>query len=247
MASLNSVSQPPPNSFGATGQFELPWGSFVKYVLEITVEAYEQMRTTADVWSHYDEETLTAILAEDHIAKIANSRPLQLKIHLEVPVRTQSMKTGANPTPIRTARKIDIQIYGSWQKDYRTRYFAWECKRICDRSTNTNLISEYVTAGIFRFCDSEYAAEVNDAGMIGYVIAGDISDIVEGINSSMSNPQRSRQLPINEKLFIDNPILNTKDIYKSEHYRTKDASKVRLYHVFMTFNWVTATTAITQT
>lgn len=247
MSSLNSAPQQTTSSFGSPREFKLSWEIFVKYVVDVTVEAYQEMRAKAEVWKHYDEETLSAILAEKYIERVANNRLLQLLVHVEVPIRRPDMMEGSSPTPIRKARKIDIQMYGSWEKEYRKRYFAWECKKICDRATNSNLITEYVSEGIFRFCDGEYSSEVDNAGMIGYVIEGEIPDIVQGINESMTSPRRARQLPHEEKLTLGDSVRNMEDVYVSSHIRNPNKPHIRLHHLFMTFIWMPEPNESSQT
>jgi len=240
VADLHSPLSQQLTSVGSRKEFILSWDSFVRYVLDITAEAYGKMRDESHLRSDYEEELLSSILAEDYIEAVANNRPqaLQLRVHVEVRVRTPDMRHGDKPTPIRKSRKIDIQLYGSWDPEYRRRYFAWECKKIADRSTNRGLISEYVTEGVFRFCDSEYSAGLSDAGMLGYVIAGDVAEIVERINESMTSPRRRRILPDDEKLSLRPSIGAVRHVYESRHQRNTDSSIIHLYHLFLIFNWV---------
>ncbi|MEO8391990.1 MAG: hypothetical protein ABI700_03270 [Chloroflexota bacterium] len=228
-------------SHGSKIDFSMSWKVFVNYVLDITVEAYEKMRNEAQLYSDYGEETLSAILAEDYIEAISNNHPqmLQLRVHVEVPIHTPAMTRGSEPVAIRKARKIDIQLYGSWDREYRRRYFAWECKKISDRETNSNLITEYVSEGIYRYCDNEYSAEMGDAGMIGYVLAGGTDAIVAGINDSMVSLRRERALPPDEQLLRTSPIQTLEHVFESTHYRVANSSRIHLYHLFLAFNWVT--------
>lgn len=240
MVNLHSPLSLYSTSVGAKKDFELPWSVFVQYVLDVTAEAYSKMRQEAQLRSNYDEEVLSLILAENYIEAVANSKPqlLQLRVMREVPVSKPDMKYGDDPTPIRKSPRIDIQIYGSWDKEYRRRYFAWECKKIADRATNSSLITNYVSEGVFRYCDSDYSSEINDAGMLGYVVAGDIAQIVDGINDSMISPRRERILPKSEILVSGTPVGPVEHVYESVHHRANSSSDIHLYHWFLIFDWI---------
>jgi hypothetical protein len=87
------------------------------------------------------------------------------------------MKSGERD--IRKVQKIDIKLYRSWQRDYNKIYFAWECKKI---ATDGNIIYDYISEGIHLFCDGDYSSDMENAGMIGYVLSGSVEDIVTSIN-----------------------------------------------------------------
>lgn len=214
----------------------MPWSVFVEYVIDVTVEAYEKMNIEKQLHKTWHEETLSAILAEDYIEQVANSRPgPHLIVSTEVRVVKDEMKSGSEH--IRTAQKIDIKMFGSWQKNHREHYFAWECKKIADRETGGNLITEYVSEGIHRFCDGAYSVDVETAGMIGYVIGGEVPKLVEDINSSLTSSRRERRLPEVEKLFASVQRRSLEHIYESNHARST-SSNIKLFHLFLELNWL---------
>jgi hypothetical protein len=146
-------------------------------------------------------------------------------------VYTQAMKTG-NVSP-EQARRIDIRLFHPWI-NYASVYFAWECKRVGDKRVDrkyAGLISEYITEGIQRFLDGEYAAGLDDAGMLGYVLAGEVSNIVRDINGSMQHPRRDRLLSPSEQIEPGPAIGTFTDAYQSHH------ESIRLYHLFLTFDF----------
>lgn len=236
MAKLHSLSSS--SSAGISSHFTLRWDSFVEYVLDVTIRAYENMRKDAILHTDYDEETLSAIFAEDYIDPVAHIQPPYLIVTTEVRVINQDMKSGIQN--IRESPKIDIKMFGSWQKDYKDKYFAWECKKVTDQS---DLIGKYIKLGIFRFCDGVYSSNVNNAGMIGYVVTGDISKIVDKINQSMISPRRERTLPSKENLVLDKTRHSLSDIYTSTHERASNTN-ILLHHLFLTFNWIKSGTGV---
>lgn len=148
------------------------------------------------------------------------------------------MKTGEIST--KRANEIDIRLFGSWEENYHQIHFVWECKRISDRNLdkqNDSLIAEYVTEGIDRFIDGEYAAYLDDAGMLGYVLLGDVAQIVRDINRSMQDPHRKRQLSDSNWLASATAIEAFKDVYRSHHLRLDNQKPIRLHHLFLTFDF----------
>lgn len=227
-----------PPSSGPTKQFRVPWKVFVQIVLEITIEAYQCMRQDGAACQDWEEDTFTLRLTEDYIQPLAHQHPLNLKVMPRTRVHTPEMKTGA--VSPRQAPEIDIRLFSSWEKDYHRVYFAWECKRICDKHVDnkcTRLIAEYITEGIFRFLDGKYAPEVDDAGMLGYVLIGDVANIVDDINQSMVHPRRSRQLSSSDHLVPAPPIGIFTDAYQSRHKRVTNQRIICLHHLFLTFDF----------
>ena len=123
------------------------------------------------------------------------------------------MKAGEES--IREAKVIDLRLWGHWE-DYHQVHFVWECKRVAKASKSTKtykgLIPEYITEGMFRFLDEEYASGLNDAGMLGYVLTGNIPSIVHSINRSMTSSRRERKLDMVDNLRQAAPIGTFKDV-----------------------------------
>jgi len=93
-----------------------------------------------------------------------------------------------------------------------------------------------VNDGIYRFIRGEYASGLGDAGMLGYVLAGSVSNIVGDINATMGNIRRNPPLPESDHLNRAKPMDDFNDIYLSRHVRT-DQTNIRLHHLFLTFEF----------
>lgn len=180
------------------------------------------------------EEDVFTINLEKFLRRIAHEHPLNLRVKSWGHVVTPEMLLGeASP---KEAKIIDIQVWGHWHQHDNV-YFAWECKLLADQSNRErkDLVNEYLKNGIFRFLDGLYSAHMSDAGMLGYVLAGDIATIVEQINRSMVSTRRHRKLLPSDSLTVDKPIGTFKDVYSSSHTRTTDGSRIDLRHLFLTF------------
>ncbi len=226
---------PPLSASGSPARFEISWSSFVHLVLDLTVQAYQQMRQDRTANPDWEEDTFSVRLTLDYLQPLARQSEPLLIVQSQVPAYTAAMVSGEIST--RLAPKIDIELADPWM-DYNRVYFAWECKRVADRRVcapeDRNLAAEYVSEGILRFIDEEYATGLDDAGMLGYVLAGDVGYIVEDINRSMLDRHRTRHLSGGDHLQPSSTVGSFKDIYQSSH-RRKAGAIIRLHHLFLTF------------
>lgn len=232
-----SPLQPPLGDVGKPG-ITISWQTFVKVVLGVTVEACQSMRQKGNARREWEEDTFTLNLFK-HIVPIASRHPIGLNVKPQVLVFTKEMEAGDVST--KEAKKIDIQLWlGSWENHDRI-YFAWEAKLLADRyidDAHEHLVAEYIKDGIVdRFIDEKYSSEVNEAGMLGYVLVGDVSTIVEQINQSMHAPQRHRKLSEEDHLKKSTPIGSFTDVYGSCHKRVFCDRAICLYHLLLTFDF----------
>ena len=227
----------PSPTTGPTAPFRVFWESFVQLVLEITVEAYQCMRRDGEVQREWEEDVFTVRLTENYIQPLARQHPPNLIAMPRTKVHTSAMKDGCLSP--KKAVEIDIRLSPSWM-DYSQIYFAWECKRVGDKRVDGKyaaLIPEYITEGILRFIDEEYAAGLDDAGMLGYVLDGDVTNIVDDINVSMCHPRRTRPLPAADHLAPVSAVGTFKNVYQSSHKRVSSQMPIRLHHLFLTFDF----------
>ena len=213
--------------------FVLHWSSFVEAVLSITVEAYKAMCNSTVTL--VGEENLTAKFVFDYL------KPKALEYNLLVVPhgREHTRQIIEGEELAKKAKEFDIKMFGVWDK-YDERCFVWECKLVSDKrvdQAHEALSSEYVKEGIFRFIDEEYSAAVDDAGMLGFVLQGDIDYIVLDINRSMQEPKRARKLSPTDHLHRAAPIGTFSDIYYSVHQRPMCKRLIRLHHLFLIFNF----------
>ena len=80
--------------------------------------------------------------------------------------------------------KIDIAVFWDQEVD---QYLAYECKRLnVPRDGNVrSLATEYVQDGIMRFVTGQYSANLPAAGMLGYVLDGDLCGAYEKIRQAI--------------------------------------------------------------
>lgn len=98
-------------SNGLPDEFRV-WESFVRLVLEITVEGYQCMRQDGVTQRDWEEDAFTVRLTEDYIQPLAQQHPLNLVAMAQTRVHTPAMKAGA--VSPKQAPEIDIRLFSSW-------------------------------------------------------------------------------------------------------------------------------------
>lgn len=136
---------------------------------------------------------------------------------------------------------MDLVLHGNWE-GYNEIHFVWEAKLVGDKRVNSDyrrLNSEYVNEAIYRFIRGDYATGLPDGGVLGYVLAGDVENIVGDINLSMGRIRKNPPLPESNHLQSASSVGHLEDIYQSRHTR-EDRSSIQLHHLFLTFDFVDA-------
>lgn len=244
-----------PDLFVSTEQ----WTGFLQEVLHTTIAAYRVLRQESTVHSSWEEDIFT-INIERCMNQFIRTHKFPLCAKSQQPIYTPEMMAG-EVSP-KKAVKLDIKI---WDKNWNNEdevYFTWECKLIVDKARENKhrrLIPEYITNGVVRFLDEnwKYAEAVDDAGILGYVLYGEVAQIVEAINQEIlelpQSPESStkdvrakqallaaRRLSAFDLLSLCNPSpINNFIFYESRHRRMFCNQDIRLYHFFLTFDFAT--------
>ena len=233
MSQLRQESLP---SAGKSKFDKLAWSDFVQHVLELTVKAYQAMYQDRTAQSDWEEDKFTACLGENYLYHIVRDNDSPILITIQRPVYKPQMKEGKQSSS--EAKRIDLSL-GNWEQNYFNKYFAWEAKRVGDKRVYKkygDLNSKYVNEGIYRFIRKQYADGLSDAGMLGYILAGSVANIVGDINLSMGRIRKNPPLSESNHLRLAQPIDNFENVYRSHHTRTDD-TKISLHHLFLKFEF----------
>ncbi len=241
------------------------WAGFLQDVLEITVAAYLMLKQESVVCNDWEEDIFTLNM-ERCMNRLRQKYQSPLRAKAQQYIHTPEMMIGV--VSPKKAVKLDIKIWDkNWDNEDEV-YFTWECKLIVDQAKedkHERLVPEYITNGIVRFLDAnwKYAQAVNDAGILGYVLYGDVTQIIKAINQEMlAIPQRrrssrrsklsaqnaraqqalqaARKLSSSDHLKLCNPSpINNSIFYESHHQRHFCNQDIHLYHFFLTFGFNT--------
>jgi hypothetical protein len=102
--------------------------------------------------------------------------------------------------------------------------FIIECKRLKFAD------SKYIENGVQRFVDLKYAEKDTDAGMIGFVIGGDIEKIVERLKRKV----KAFHYTVDSEYLLEKSCVDWKHSFQSRHDRVND-TRIHLYHLFFDF------------
>ena len=101
--------------------------------------------------------------------------------------------------------------------------FVVECKRLMSAS------SQYIDEGLYRFINKDYSENENYAGMMGFVVEGDIKSICSSLET------KCKEESYFEKDIVSSETINTEDAFTTSHYR-KNIEAIHIYHLFYAFN-----------
>jgi len=126
--------------------------------------------------------------------------------------------------------EIDLKvIYRNQEKTY----FSFECKRLRVHfpSGFDNLAGKYVTEGMCRYFNGQYARDLDKGGMLGYVMDGNCNEAVKDVQKAIENRRLDLYMQDNETLkdstcIISNQVKETLHKYGSNERFT-------IYHIFL--------------
>ncbi|MFA7290484.1 MAG: hypothetical protein WC055_16535 [Melioribacteraceae bacterium] len=101
--------------------------------------------------------------------------------------------------------------------------FIVECKRL------KNASSQYIDEGLYRFINKDYSSNETYAGMMGFVVDGDIKSICSSLEAKCKEESYCKNDFFNAKINI------TENSFVTSHFR-KEIDVINIYHLFFEFN-----------
>jgi hypothetical protein len=101
--------------------------------------------------------------------------------------------------------------------------FIVECKRLRHAS------SQYIDEGLYRFINNDYSRNETYAGMLGFVVDGDIKSICSSLEAKCKEESYCK----NDFFNVETNI--TENSFITSHYR-KEIDVVNIYHLFFEFS-----------
>jgi len=109
------------------------------------------------------------------------------------------------------------------------RRFIWECKLLHHKGSA--LYSEYRKKGVMRFITGKYAKGEPRGGMLGYVMDGDVSKAIAGVEKNLNDNEATVKLK--RPCFDSCSDPADSRVFESHHNLGHD---FLLYHGFLAFN-----------
>lgn len=105
--------------------------------------------------------------------------------------------------------------------------FTIECKRLFKESSKNE---KYIDEGLKRFIELKYSSKESYAGMIGFIISGDILTTMHNLNVKVKN----YHFVLSENNLLTKKCVDWKYSYQSKHNRLNN-TKIHIYHLFFKF------------
>ena len=114
-------------------------------------------------------------------------------------------------------------------------YFCLECKRlnVTKSGSTRSYATEYVIHGMMRFITGRYASQVQHAGMLGYVLDGNVAGAMGRVSAAIG--KHCEELGMREPCFVLQSSIRTGDPSAKEtrHRRRPNGGPLAIHHLFL--------------
>lgn len=126
--------------------------------------------------------------------------------------------------------RIDLRFSEGYDENV---YFSLECKllRVNRPSGFASLAGKYVTEGMFRYFNGQYAAGLDKGGMLGYVMDGQIDAAIDDVSTAIENRRLDLYMGVDETLRRSS-CLSSAQVRETRHNYGPSEEFV-VYHVFV--------------
>jgi len=196
------------------GGFE---ASFKYNCLVLFAEAYQFINEHVGITPDWEEENISSNFFE-HIDNSKNAISLNINISDEHRLYYLEILTGKKPA--KSASRIDFRLTTNWMEELKRVDFFLEAKNLIEldckktgiktKMKANGLNERYIKTGIGKFISGEYPP---NGCLVGYVLQGEPTRIVEKINICLQNKHRTTEL-LQE---VDSEIKNIRYCYQSAH------------------------------
>lgn len=111
------------------------------------------------------------------------------------------------------------------------RYFAFECKKLDAKTGISSLQQKYIDEGLARYIAGKYAKEVDFGGMLGFVVAGNVANIINDMKKKVKI-----YCFVHTHAHLLNILCNNcSTSFQSKHERENNLGNIHIYHLFLNF------------
>ena len=159
--------------------------SLVPQILHLVLDSWKNFRTGKANEVPITQEFLVTL------QKNQESSKLPFLIDLEVIL--------LNEDGTQQQGRLDLRFIHGYRRKV---YFSIECKRlrINPPSGFKSLAGDYVTDGMYRYFNDQYAKGLDEGGMLGYVMDGKVDDAIEDVRRAIKNRRMDLYMVVGETL-----------------------------------------------
>ena len=191
--------------------------------LQATVDAHQRIKLKPSIKSMIEND-IRNLFIEDF--KVSNS---PLNSYIQNKVITLTSENQANTKSL--IQRTDIEFHSNIHQIQ----FVIECKRLSSAETRyvqgSTKNGKYEIDGLEKFLHFNYAENDEIAGMVGFVVSGDVVKITNGLRQKIAvfHPASTMSQHINlQSIGWDNS-------FQSAHLKT-DRTELLVYHLFFDFS-----------
>jgi len=129
--------------------------------------------------------------------------------------------------------EIDLKvIYRNQEKTY----LSFECKRLRVHfpSGFETLAGKYVTEGMYRYFNGQYARDLDKGGMLGYVMDGNTDAAVNDVKAAIEK-RRLNLYMRDDEIFKASSCVTSKQVKETLH-KYGPTERFTIYHIFLPMN-----------
>jgi hypothetical protein len=190
--------------------------SLVPQIIRLVLDSWNTFKT-----SQTDEVKITQeFFVVLNINQEASKLPFLPDLEIILPNATGTKQQG----------RLDLRfIHGHRRKVY----YAIKCKRlhVSPPSGFKSLANEYVTEGMFRYFNGQYAQGLDKGGMLAYVMDGDCAKAAKGVQKAIEKRRLNLYMQENETLKASSCIA-LKQVKETLHQYGPNG-KFTIYHIFL--------------
>ena len=194
--------------------------TLVPQVIQLVLDSWKTFRTIQT-----DEVKITQ---EFHVVLNRNQKLSKLPFIID-PETTLFNENGTEQIG-----RLDLRIIHGYIREV---YFSFECKRLRWEFPGGQfdpLSGVYVTDGMYRYFNGQYATDLDKGGMLGYVMDGNCNKAVKDVQKAIEKRRLNLYMQENETLKASLSIVS-KQVKETLH-KYGPNEKFIIYHIFLPMN-----------
>ncbi len=183
-----------------------------------------------ETWDAWDKPAPDA--KETDISKRFRARLKQAKDYKQLPFFIMREDPEDDFDTGEELGRKDIVFLPTHQTSFEEVYFVFECKRLnaLVEGTVRALASEYVTEGMARYVNGQYARFMDQGGMIGYVLDGRCEHAMGLVEKNIRKKREDLKMEAPSGFSPSKIRLNALSIRETEHRLDRE---FRIHHIFL--------------
>lgn len=192
--------------------------SLVPQIIHLILDSWKNFETSQTGEVKITQEFFVILNMNQEASKL----PFLIDLEIILPNATGTKQQG----------RLDLRFIHGYRRNV---YFSTECKRLRFKfpSGFKSLANEYVTEGMFRYFNGQYAQDLDKGGMLGYVMDGNIDKAINGVKKAIQIRQRDLNMSPDETLRKSS--FSSRQVKESIH-NYGPTGQFAIYHIFLPMN-----------